>query len=114
MKISSFINDETLNSKFGDVLNQYDKDKNGLTRKEFSNAIKGMTSIFAKHLIKLTGYESKFFKELDKNEDKIISVEELSEYVKGEYELDFSTFYDMKVSQICDEMDKAKKNKNKE
>ncbi len=107
MGISSFINNKTLNSYLSNTLAKYDTDGNGFTQKEFSNAIKGMTTVFAKNIIKLTQYDKKFFKELDTNKDKIVSYKELADYVDKEYKLDFYSWMNLKISDICKEIDNA-------
>jgi predicted glycosyltransferase len=107
MSIRSFINNKTLNSYLSDTLAKYDTDSNGFTQKEFSSAVKGMTTIFAKSIIKLTRYDKKFFKELDTNKDEIVSYQELANYVNTEYKLDFYSWMNLKVSDICKEIDNA-------
>ena len=111
MGSEKYINSNTLNSFLRNVLLQYDSDNNGFTQKEFSNAISGMTTVFAKSVIKLTKYDKKFFKELDTNKDKIISYEELAGYVNKEYKQDFYSWMNMKISDICKEIDRADEQK---
>ena len=107
MGIHSYINSKTLNTKLSDVLNKYDTDQNGFTQKEFSSAIKGMTTIFARNIIKLTGYDKKFFRKLDVNQDTIVSYQELAEYVKNEYNLDFYSWMDLQISAVCKEIEQC-------
>ena len=108
MGIDTYLNSKTLSSRFSDVLKKYDKDSNGFTPDEFSSTLKGMTTIFAKSLIKLTKYDNKFFKELDTDKDKIVTYKELADYVDKEYKLDFYSWMDMQVSDICKEIDESK------
>ena len=110
MGLSSYINNKTLNSYFSDILKRYDTDENGFTKKEFSNAIKGMTTIFAKSIIKFTQYDKKIFKELDIDRNDIVSYEELAKYVSKEYKLDFYSFKSMKVEDICNAIDNSDAN----
>lgn len=101
MGISSYINNKTLNSNFSDILYKYDSDKNGFSQKEFSNAVYGITKFFVTNIVKLTKYDKKIFKELDINEDKTVSYDEMAIYIQKEYNLDFYSFMDMKVSEVC-------------
>lgn len=111
MGLNSYINTKTLKSYFSDVISKYDTDANGFTQKEFSNAISGMTTIFAKSIIKLTRADKKIFKDLDTNQDSIVSYKEISNYFDKKYELDFYTLINMKVSDVCTAIDEAQKSK---
>ena len=112
MGISSYINKKTINSNFADVLKKYDTDDNGFTKKEFSSAIRGITTIFAKNIIRLTGYDKKIFKELDTDKNDIVSYEEMAIYIKKEYNLDFYSFKNMKFKEICNFIETCNSNKN--
>ena len=111
MKISSFFNDTSLNTNFTDLLTQYDSDQNGFTRKELQTAISGITNIFARNIVKLTNYDNKIFGKLDIDKNKIISYDELAKYAEKEYNLDFYSFINMTLKEVCDAIDEAEKNK---
>ena len=112
MGLDTYLNNETLNSYFINVLIKYDPDKDGFTQKEFSHALSGMTTIFAKSIIKFTRADKKIFKDIDTNKDTTVSYEEIALYIKNEYKLDFYTIMDMKVRDICTAIDNADKEKN--
>ena len=107
MKIQSFINKNTINRNFTAALKEYDSDQNGFTQSELSNAISGITSKFAKGIVKLTGYDKKIFKELDADGNKLVSYQEMAEYIKKEYNLDFYSFMNMTFKEICEAITKA-------
>ena len=50
MDYSLGINNKTLKRNVGDVLQQYDKDGNGLNNSEIKDLVKGSVSIFGKPL----------------------------------------------------------------
>ena len=112
MGLSSFINNKTLNSYFSEVIKKYDTDENGFTRKEFSNAVKGITTVFAKSIIKITRYDKKIFSELDTDKNDVVSYEELATYTTKEFNLDFYSFKNMKVQDICTLIDNCNSNKD--
>ena len=70
-----------------------------------------MTTIFAKGVIKLTKADKKIFKDLDTDKDKNVSYKEIAEYIAKEYKLDFYTLMGMKMSDVCNAIDKADKEK---
>ena len=61
MGLSVFINNKSLNLRFSDALAQYDTDNNGFTRQEFSDALDGVASVFARYIIKLTKCDKNLF-----------------------------------------------------
>lgn len=118
MGIEYFINSKTLDTYLSDILLTYDTDQNGFTQKELSNAIKGMTTIFANGIAKLGRYDKTVFKELDTNNDEIVSYHEFDEYTKKEFKIDFYSLLNLKIIDICKIFDIAienkKRSKNKE
>ena len=102
MNISDFINKSSQNVKFSELLEKYDTDKNGFTQKEFRTAILGITNGFARGLIKISRYDKKFFKDINTDKNEVVSYEELAEYIKKEYKLDFYSFKDMTLKEVCD------------
>ena len=111
MNLSLFINEQTLNSNFEAILKRYDKDNNGFTQEEFSNAVSGMTTKFAKKIIKLIRFDKKYFKILDTDENKLITENEFASYIQREYKekLNYYDFKQMTVREICNEIEKADK-----
>ena len=113
MGLSVFLNKQILNFRFSDALAKYDTDGNGFTKQEFSNALNDATSVFARYIIKMTGYDKTLFNELNADKNDIISYEEMSDYIKNEYQLDFSKISALTLKDICTEFDKLQKNKKK-
>lgn len=109
MGLSVYINNKTLKSNFSEVLAKYDTDNNGFTKQEFSVALKGITSIFARQIIKLSGYDKKLFNQINIDNNDIISYEELGVYFKEHYNLDLYKMNNMTFKEICEEIDNYKK-----
>lgn len=111
MGLSIYLNHKKLNLTFSEVLAEYDSDKNGFTKQEFSHGLKNVTSIFARNIIKITGYDKKWFNEIDVDKNNIASYEEISDYIKKEYNLEFNKAKTMTLKELCSEVDKIEKNK---
>ena len=106
MGLSTFLNSKALNSYFYELIQKYDKDGNGFTKSELSDAFLGMSTIFAKGIIKISSIDKKIFKTIDTNDDKILSYSEIDTYIKKEYNLDLEKIKNMKLSDICKEIEK--------
>ena len=111
MGLSNYLNKDILNLKFSDALAMYDSDQNGYTRQEFSKALNGVTSIFARCIIKISNYDKVLFDELDTDKNNVVSYEEISNYIKDKYELDFSKLSSMTMKEACAEYDRIRKDK---
>lgn len=113
MDYSLGINNKTLKRNVGDVLNQYDKDGNGLNQTELKDLIKGSVSIFGKPFIKdkvIQNVKNMF----DTNKDGVISEKEINSFLKKEYNMNLSDAKKMNVKELVNtiqEKDEAKKKK---
>ena len=113
MGLSIYINKKIMNLKFSDALAQYDRDNNGFTRQEFSDALNSAASIFARYIIKITDADKSLFDKINTDKNDIISYAEISDYIKKEYQMDFSMLSNMTLKEICIEADKIYKNTKK-
>ena len=110
MGLSAYLNNKTLKSNFSNVLAKYDTDNNGFTKKEFSSALKGITNIFAYQIVKLTSYDNKLFNQINSDQNEVISYDELANYLKSKYKLDFDSISKMTFKEICEEINKIEEN----
>lgn len=113
MGIGLFINSKTLDMKFSQVIHQYDTDDNGFTKDEFINAFNGITTRGARVLAKILNFENSVFDDLNSNKDKIVTYDEMAALIKREYKLNFYDFFNMDFKDVCNEIDKARKNNKK-
>ena len=112
--LSLCIKNEYLNANLSDILRKYDKNEPGFTKKEMAFAINDVATTLGKWAIDKTKYDEKVFDEINTNNDKIASYEEIADYIKKEFGLNFDDLLNKKLKNICEDISKAEKKKKKE
>lgn len=112
MHYNKGINNKTLKMNTGDVLKTYDKNGNGLDKKELKDLIKNSITIFAKPFVK-DKHINNVYDNFDTNKDGVISEKEMDSYLKQNYGIDLETAKGMKVKDLSDAIYKADQAKKK-
>lgn len=99
MDYSLGINNKTLKRNVGDVLQQYDKDGNGLNNSEIKNLVKGSVSIFGKPFVKDKTIQ-KIQGQFDANKDGIVSEKEIDAFLKNKYNMKLEDAKKMNVKNL--------------
>ena len=115
MDYSFGINNKTLKRNVGDVLQQYDKDGNGLNNSEIKDLVKGSVSIFGKPFVKDKTIQ-KIQGQFDANKDGIVSEKEIDAFLKNKYNMKLEDVKKMNVKNFVDTLqakDEARKKAEK-